>query len=193
MAAALTKAKGDARESDAVVTWNQLLSDCLEIRIVQASTPSQKLVRLSPSQTAATHPRFIRHQLPCVALAFVQLIQHMKSNKYCIYVKGFKVNNPRVESILYKCIPVIISYNYMPPFFEVLSWKEFAVVVAEKDIPSLKNILVSIPREIYLMTHMRVKNLQQHFYVAYQLMKYDIFDMILHSIWYNRFFQISLK
>ncbi|KAK9142095.1 hypothetical protein Syun_011495 [Stephania yunnanensis] len=121
-------------------------------------------------------------------------IQHMKSSKYCICAKGFEVNSPRVvESILYECVPVIISDNYVPPFFEVLNWEEFAVFVAEKDIPNLKNILLSIPRERYLMMHMRIKKLQQHFMWHTRPMKYDIFHMILHSIWYNRVFQISPK
>ncbi|KAK9105316.1 hypothetical protein Scep_022160 [Stephania cephalantha] len=44
------------------------------MRAVQALTNSHTLVRFSPSQTTATRPRFIRHQQPCVALAFVQLV-----------------------------------------------------------------------------------------------------------------------
>jgi hypothetical protein len=40
---------------------------------------------------------------------------------------------------------VIISDNFVPPFFEVLNWESFAVFVMEKDIPNLKNILLSIP------------------------------------------------
>ncbi|XP_061350699.1 probable glycosyltransferase At5g25310 [Gastrolobium bilobum] len=86
-------------------------------------------------------------------------IQYMKSSKYCICAKGYEVNSPRVvEAIFYECVPVIISDNFVPPFFEVLNWESFAVIV------------------------------QQHFLWHKDPVKYDIFHMILHSIWYNRVF-----
>ncbi|KAG5244255.1 glycosyltransferase [Salix suchowensis] len=105
-------------------------------------------------------------------------IQHMKSSKFCICPRGHEVNSPRiVEAMFYECVPVIISDNFVPPFFEVLDWESFAVIVSERDIPNLKNILVSISEEKYIEMHKRVK-------------KYDLFHMILHSVWYNRIFRI---
>ncbi|KAL2346935.1 hypothetical protein Fmac_000935 [Flemingia macrophylla] len=114
-------------------------------------------------------------------------IQYMKSSKYCICAKGYEVNSPRVvEAIFYECVPVIISDNFVPPFFEVLNWETFAVFVQEKDIPNLKNILLSIPLKRYLEMQIMVKRVQQHFLWHRSPVKYDIFHMILHSIWYNR-------
>ncbi|XP_027330758.1 probable glycosyltransferase At5g03795 [Abrus precatorius] len=116
-------------------------------------------------------------------------IEYMKSSKYCICAKGYEVNSPRVvEAIFYECVPVIISDNFVPPFFEALNWESFAVIVMEKDIPNLKNILLSIPNKRYLSMLMRVKKVQQHFLWHKNPLKYDIFHMILHSIWYNRVF-----
>lgn len=116
-------------------------------------------------------------------------IQYMKSSKYCICAKGYEVNSPRVvEAIFYECVPVIISDNFVPPFFEALNWESFAVFVLEKDIPNLKNILLSIPQKRYLQMQMMVKKVQQHFLWHRSPVKYDIFHMILHSIWYNRVF-----
>jgi hypothetical protein len=116
-------------------------------------------------------------------------IQYMKSSKYCICPKGYEVNSPRVvEAIVYECVPVIISDNFVPPFLEVLNWESFAVFVLEKDIPYLKSILLSIPKKRYLQMQMRVKKVQQHFLWHRSPVKYDIFHMILHSIWYNRVF-----
>ncbi|KAI5394239.1 probable glycosyltransferase At5g03795 [Lathyrus oleraceus] len=116
-------------------------------------------------------------------------IQYMKSSKYCICARGYEVNSPRVvEAIFYECVPVIISDNFVPPFFEALDWESFSVVVLEKDIPNLKNILVSIPEKRYLRLLMRVKKVQKHFLWHKKPVKYDIFHMILHSIWYNRVF-----
>ncbi|CAN1161925.1 Probable glycosyltransferase At5g03795 [Linum perenne] len=117
-------------------------------------------------------------------------IQHMRSSKYCICPKGYEVNSPRVvEAIFHECVPVIISDNFVPPFFEVLNWESFAVFVLEKDIPNLKNILASISERRYLRMQMRVRRVQQHFLWHPKPVKYDIFHMILHSIWYNRVFR----
>ncbi|KAF3446049.1 hypothetical protein FNV43_RR11227 [Rhamnella rubrinervis] len=119
-------------------------------------------------------------------------IQYMKNSKYCICAKGYEVNSPRVvEAISYECVPVIISDNYVPPLFDVLNWEAFAVFVMEKDIPNLKNILLSIPEKRYRSMQMRVKRVQQHFLWHAKPVKYDIFHMILHSVWYNRLHQIK--
>ncbi|XXG48100.1 hypothetical protein AAC387_Pa02g2630 [Persea americana] len=114
-------------------------------------------------------------------------IQYMKSSKYCICPRGYEVNSPRVvEAIFYECVPVIISDNFVAPFFEVLDWEAFAVFVAEKDVPNLKDILLSIPKEKYLAMQLNLKNVQRHFLWHSNPVKYDSFHMILHSIWFNR-------
>ncbi|KAE9603781.1 hypothetical protein Lal_00001661 [Lupinus albus] len=116
-------------------------------------------------------------------------VDYMRSSKYCICAKGYEVNSPRVvEAIFYECVPVIISDNFVPPFFEVLNWESFAVIISEKDIPNLKSILLSIPQSRYLQMQMMVKKVQHHFLWHKNPVKYDIFHMILHSIWYNRVF-----
>ncbi|XP_073055349.1 probable glycosyltransferase At5g25310 [Primulina eburnea] len=117
-------------------------------------------------------------------------VQYMKSSKFCICAKGYEVNSPRVvEAIFYECVPVIISDNFVPPFFETLNWESFAVFVLEKDIPNLKNILLSISKTRYRLMQQRVKRVQQHFLWHSRPMKYDVFNMILHSIWHNRVFR----
>ncbi|KAI3454087.1 hypothetical protein Pfo_010750 [Paulownia fortunei] len=121
-------------------------------------------------------------------------VWHMKNSKYCICAKGYEVNSPRVvEAIIYECVPVIISDNFVPPFFDILNWDSFAVFVLEKDIPNLKNILVSISDKRYLVMQQRVKQVRQHFLWHNTPVKYDIFHMILHSVWYNRVFRSSPK
>lgn len=121
-------------------------------------------------------------------------IDQMKSSKYCLCPKGYEVNSPRiVEAIFYECVPVIISDNFVPPFFEVLNWDAFSVIIAEKDIPNLKNILVSIPEQKYLDMQLNVRKVQKHFLWHANPMKYDLFHMTLHSIWYNRVFQIKSR
>ncbi|WOK97229.1 putative glycosyltransferase isoform X1 [Canna indica] len=120
--------------------------------------------------------------------------QYMKSSKYCICPRGYEVNSPRiVESIFYECVPVIISDNYVLPFFEVLNWEAFSVIIPEEDVPRLKEILVSIPMEKYLSLQQGVKKVQKHFLWHNSPVKYDIFHMILHSIWFNRVFTIRAR
>lgn len=106
---------------------------------------------------------------------------------------GYEVNSPRiVEAIYYECVPVIIADNFLPPFNEVLDWSSFSVTLAEKDIPKLKEILLRIPMRKYLAMQINVKMLQKHFLWNPKPIKYDLFHMILHSIWFNRLNQIQI-
>lgn len=132
--------------------------------------------------------------LPPGVASKMNYIQHMKSSKYCICPKGYEVNSPRVvEAFSYECVPVIISDNFVPPFFEVLNWDAFSVILAEEDIPNLKSILLSIPQEKYLEMQLAVRKVQQHFLWHAKPTKYDLFHMTLHSIWHNRVFQIKQR
>ncbi|KAJ6704088.1 EXOSTOSIN HEPARAN SULFATE GLYCOSYLTRANSFERASE -RELATED [Salix viminalis] len=89
--------------------------------------------------------------LPIGVSRKMSYVQHMKSSKYCICPMGYEVNSPRiVEAIYYECVPVIIADNFVLPFNEVLDWSAFSVVIAEKDIPKLKEILLTIPLRRYL-------------------------------------------
>ncbi|CAA0810570.1 Exostosin family protein [Striga hermonthica] len=116
--------------------------------------------------------------------------QYMKSSKYCISAKGYEPYTPRVvEAIFYECVPVIISDNYVPPFFETLNWESFAVFVLERDIPNLKSILLSISDERYVEMQERVRRAQKHFLWHNTPVEHDVFHMVLHSLWYTRVFQ----
>lgn len=120
--------------------------------------------------------------------------EYMKRSKYCICARGYEVHTPRVvESIFYECVPVIISDNYVPPLFEVLNWEAFSVFIQEKDISNLRNILLSIPQEKYVAMQLGVKKVQQHFLWHKKPVKYDLFHMILHSVWHSRVFQMESK
>ncbi|KAH0860407.1 hypothetical protein HID58_088668, partial [Brassica napus] len=123
-------------------------------------------------------------RMPLGVASKMNYIDQMKSSKYCLCPKGYEVNSPRVvESIFYECVPVIISDNFVPPFFEVLDWSAFSVIVAEKDIPRLKEILMSIPEEKYVKMQMAVRKAQRHFLWHAEPERYDLFHMVLHSIW----------
>lgn len=120
--------------------------------------------------------------------------EHMKSSKYCLCPMGYEVNSPRiVEAIYYECVPVIIADNFALPFSEVLNWTAFSVVVSEKDIPRLKDILSSIPLRRYQAMQNNVKMAQKHFLWNSAPTRYDLFHMILHSIWFSRLNQLQVS
>ncbi|KAF7140757.1 hypothetical protein RHSIM_Rhsim06G0180200 [Rhododendron simsii] len=111
----------------------------------------------------------------------------LKKSRFCLCPSGYEVASPRlVEAIYAECVPVLISDGYVPPLSDVLNWKTFSVSVAVKDIPNLKTILMGISQSQYLRLHRRVKQVQRHFVINGTPKRFDIFHMIVHSIWLRR-------
>ncbi|XP_016554338.2 probable glycosyltransferase At5g03795 isoform X2 [Capsicum annuum] len=111
----------------------------------------------------------------------------LKNSRFCLCPSGYEVASPRiVEAIYAECVPVLISDSYVTPFSDVLNWKAFSVNVAVKDIPNIKKILMSISQTQYLRMHRRVKQVQRHFVINGSPRRFDLFHMILHSIWLRR-------
>uniref|UniRef100_A0A0E0BVU2 Exostosin GT47 domain-containing protein n=1 Tax=Oryza meridionalis TaxID=40149 RepID=A0A0E0BVU2_9ORYZ len=79
------------------------------------------------------------------------------------------------------------SNNFVLPFDDALNWSAFSVVIPEKDVPKLKQILLEIPDDQYMAMQSNVQRVQKHFIWHPNPIKYDIFHMILHSIWYSRY------
>ena len=111
----------------------------------------------------------------------------MKKSKYCICPSGHEVASPRiVEAIYAECVPVLISQHYVLPFSDVLDWGSFSVQVSVDEIPNLKKILLGIPQDRYIRMQERVKQVQRHFVVNNPPKRFDVFHMIIHSIWLRR-------
>lgn len=111
----------------------------------------------------------------------------MRKSKYCICPSGYEVASPRVVEAIYTgCVPVLISDHYVPPFSDVLNWKSFSVEVPVKDIPNLKKILSSISSRQYIRMQRRGVQVRRHFEVNSPPKRYDVYHMILHSIWLRR-------
>ncbi|XP_002264111.3 probable glycosyltransferase At3g07620 [Vitis vinifera] len=111
----------------------------------------------------------------------------MKKSKYCICPSGHEVASPRiVEAIYAECVPVLISQHYVLPFSDVLDWGSFSIQVSVNEIPNLKKILLGIPQDRYIRMQERVKQVQQHFVVNNPPKRFDVFHMIIHSIWLRR-------
>ncbi|KAJ8748166.1 hypothetical protein K2173_000574 [Erythroxylum novogranatense] len=111
----------------------------------------------------------------------------MKKSKFCICPSGHEVASPRVvEAIYVECVPVLISQHYIIPFSDVLNWDSFSIQVSLSDLPNLKKILMAITQDEYLRMKERVKQVQQHFVINDPPKRFDVFHMILHSIWLRR-------
>ncbi|XP_021290051.1 probable glycosyltransferase At5g03795 [Herrania umbratica] len=111
----------------------------------------------------------------------------MRQSKYCLCPSGYEVASPRVVEALYNgCVPVLISKSYVPPFSDVLNWKMFSVIVSLEDIPNLKKILMRIPERQYIRMQRRVVQVRRHFELHVTPKRFDVFHMILHSIWLRR-------
>ncbi|KAK8371309.1 hypothetical protein V6Z12_A01G237900 [Gossypium hirsutum] len=104
-----------------------------------------------------------------------------------ILLEHWEVASPRIVEALYNgCVPVLISKSYVPPFSDVLRWKSFSVVVSVEDIPRLKEILMKISSRQYIRMQRRVLQVRRHFEFHSPPKRFDVFHMILHSIWLRR-------
>ncbi|CAH9113904.1 unnamed protein product [Cuscuta epithymum] len=111
----------------------------------------------------------------------------MRKSKYCICPSGYEVASPRMVEALYMgCVPVLIKQGYVMPFGDVLNWETFAVIIPVKDIPNLKKILKGIPEKKYLRMQKRGIQIRRHFEIHNPPKRYDVFHMILHSVWLRR-------
>ncbi|XP_073274440.1 probable glycosyltransferase At5g03795 [Primulina huaijiensis] len=111
----------------------------------------------------------------------------MRKSRYCICPSGYEVASPRmVEGLYLGCVPVLIKESYVIPFSDVLNWETFAVIVPVKDIPNLKKILMGISLRKYVDMQRRGIQMRRHFEVNSPPKRYDVFHMILHSIWLRR-------
>ncbi|XP_038883057.1 probable glycosyltransferase At5g03795 [Benincasa hispida] len=117
----------------------------------------------------------------------VSYIDMMRKSKFCLCPSGYEVASPRiVEAIYTGCVPVLISDHYVPPFSDVINWKSFSVEVSVEDIPNLKTILTGISTRQYLRMYRRVVKVRRHFEVNSPPKRFDVYHMILHSVWLRR-------
>mmetsp|Transcript_3561 Transcript_3561/g.8447 ORF Transcript_3561/g.8447 Transcript_3561/m.8447 type:complete len:162 (+) Transcript_3561:475-960(+) len=66
----------------------------------------------------------------------------MASSKYCLHVRGTRVQSPRlIEVLQFGCVPVIIADGYELPLGWLLDWSKFSIRIAEADYKRLPEVL----------------------------------------------------
>ncbi|KAL0396480.1 UNVERIFIED_CONTAM: putative glycosyltransferase [Sesamum calycinum] len=104
--------------------------------------------------------------------------------KFCICPGGSQVNSARIaDSIHYGCVPVILSNYYDLPFNDILNWHKFSVILKEKDVYQLKEILKNITQEEFATLHNNLVKVQKHFQWNSPPLKHDAFHMVMYELW----------
>ena len=105
---------------------------------------------------------------------FKYFINKTLSSKFCLSPRGYGASSFRMyEAMQLGSIPVYVTDKVYTPFTDVLDWNDFAVIIKEKDIPSIHEILLSYDEDRIVMMQKNLKEVWN---------KYFSIDAVCHNI-----------
>jgi hypothetical protein len=105
---------------------------------------------------------------------FKYFINKTLSSKFCLSPRGYGASSFRMyEAMQLGSIPVYVTDKVYTPFTDVLDWNDFAVIIEEKDISSIHEILLSYDEERIVMMQKNLKEVWN---------KYFSIDAVCHNI-----------
>ncbi|KAL6552108.1 hypothetical protein OROGR_008262 [Orobanche gracilis] len=78
---------------------------------------------------------------------------------------------------------MILSNYYDLPFNDILNWHKFSVVLKEKDVYQLKQILKNITHDEFVTLHNNLVKVQKHFQWNNPSLSNDAFHMVMYELW----------
>ncbi len=94
---------------------------------------------------------WLKHWSPSIDKnEFELFIDCAVKSKFLLCPRGYGLNSFRLyESFQIGCVPVIITDNPYLPWEDEINWNDFSILITEKDIPNIKNILENIDDKNY--------------------------------------------
>ena len=96
-----------------------------------------------------------------------------------------------MDAIWAGCVPVIIADHYHLPFSELVDWATFSVIVRESQLDRLKDVLQSIPDEVYAELQRNLAHVRPRFIWNDPPIPGDAFYSILTLLWRRRHLVLS--
>ncbi|KAK2988007.1 hypothetical protein RJ640_011270 [Escallonia rubra] len=127
----------------------------------------------------------------------VELIGCVEFDFQCL-IGTMRINSARIaDSIHYGCIPgensillcsliLILSDYYDLPFNDILDWQKFSIILKEREVKQLKQLLKGISGENFVSLHQSVVQVQKHFQWNSPPIRYDAFHMVMYDLWLRR-------
>lgn len=96
---------------------------------------------------------------------FETFINLTANSKFCLCPRGYGLNSFRLyEAMQLGSVPVVITNNFYLPWKDELDWSKFSVLVSEKQIPDLGDILAEYSEEQILFMQKEGKKLWKEYF-----------------------------
>jgi hypothetical protein len=111
-------------------------------------------------------------------------VKAFHQSKFCLVIRGLVASTLRIsEAFQYGCIPVIIIDGYIPPFSNSIDWGKFSIIIPEKRVQQIPDILQSVDEKSWDIMNHNLLKVRHHFLYNKSPVVGDAFYMILYEVW----------